>query len=254
MIFCRIICLLSFVLLVNGSKDACNKLSPCKCQHSRGIVDISSLSGKNFTVIDKGIFCIFFPCEQGKNWGKGCAKADNNAVCSNHSTNGRNIQSWGTEASAEFLVPNSIDYNSIMVKFHSGEMKTELYLECAKESGEDKFTILQVQHDNIQLRLKSQAACYTPSQNFRFNLGKPGACYLFVTIIILSLLYFALLFSIGMFWRWKRNAKGWGPLPTLIMYLKLVLDGFLFTFSCFPRCRRAIGVESGGYTMIQNEF
>lgn len=307
----QIVCLLSCILLASGSKEACNKLSACKCQHSKGIVDLTSLSGKSFSVEASGVTYSFFPCEQGKELGSECSKSDDNAVCSQreNSGNGDKIESWGTESSAEFLVPDSTNYDITMVKFHASGRKVDVLLDCPKDGeGGEELDFLQVQGDNLQLRLKSQAACYEPHHpstsphtkvtpspttqtnrkptgtakpakrttapakpakkattptsiptqppaTFQFDLSKLGhwyalaGCLSFLSLCAISYV------AVGTAYQRRNGAKGLGLVPNRRFWkscCRLFVDGFLFTFSCFPACRNSIGVGTGGYVQIQD--
>ena len=280
-------------VLSTKSKEVCHKLSDCKCQHSKGIVDLSSLSGKMFTASHQGVTYTFFPCQQEKDLGGDCSKAGNNAVCSQTGTteNGGSAETWGTETTSEFLVPDSGNYDIVMVKFSADGKKSDVLLDCPKEGEEaNELDFLQVQGDNLQLRLKSPAACYKPSSsspsphtktthstpttkskskkttpstrippqapaNFEFDLSKLGHWYLlagclsFISLCVLSYV------AVGVAYQRRNGSSGLALVPNLRFWKNfcgLFVDGFLFTFSCFPTCRNSIGVGTGGYVQIQN--
>ena len=155
-----VICLL---LPGEASKEICRKLSNCKCQHSKGVVDLSSVANKEFSVTKGNQLFRFFPCQQTADMGGSCKKSGDNAVCVQDTRTGH-TEDWGSEMSVSFLVPNPVDYSVIIAKFESSDSKrkTEIYLACPKErAGRQGLELLEVQGDNAELRLTSDAACYT---------------------------------------------------------------------------------------------
>ena len=154
-----ILCLLAFC---DASKQICKKITNCKCQHSKGIVDLSSISKQEFSVTKGNQLFRYFPCNQTESMGGDCEKSGDNAVCVQDKKTGQ-VQDWGSEMSVSFIVPNPVDYSVIIAKFESSDSKrkTEIYLACPKKDGGPGLEVLEVQGDNVELRLTSNAACYT---------------------------------------------------------------------------------------------
>ena len=149
-----------------AKKEECKKISNCKCQHSKGIVDLSSISSKLFTAEkDKHSFR-YFPCSQTQDVTGSCKESDNNAICGQDKTTNQ-VLDWGLEDSVTFLVPNSDDYDVVIAKFTSydSKRKTELYLDCpnGEKDRPEGLEVLEVQGDNAELRLTSREACYKPT-------------------------------------------------------------------------------------------
>ena len=164
--FIRILAFLTLLSVAMANKEVCKKISNCKCQHSKGIVDLSKISSKVFTATKGDESFRYFPCSQTVDMTPACTITDNNAVCGlQKSTN--HVLDWGLEDSVTFLVPNNADYNVVIAKFTSSDSKrkTEVYLDCpvGKKARAEGLEVLEVQGDNVELRLTSQAACYTPN-------------------------------------------------------------------------------------------
>ena len=274
-----IFCLLNFG---GASEEICKKITNCKCQHSKGTVDLSSIAGKEFSATLGGQKFFYFPCEQTTDVGSSCEVANDNAVCVQNKKSG-NVLDWGAEVSVSFLVPNPVDYSVIIAKFESSDSKrkTQIYLACPKEGkGGQGLEVLDVQGDNAELRLTSNAACYKPnppittkpqttvkpihtstdtsatttptSATFSINLKKLGHWYLLAGGLVLAFVCLILYLLIRLVVKYRKGVEGSRPLQGVCCDLcGLFVDGFLFVFSCFPLCRHAIGKgTSRGYEPI----
>ena len=234
----------SFFTPLLAKKEECVKITPCKCRHTKGIVDLSGLKGHNLNVTLGGMEIWYFPCGQVADIGI-CRRSENNAICSR---NNSNVKVWGTQESVKFIVPNVEDYRTIMAEFSftppgSGTVirRAQVYLVCPKK-GDTIGTQLKVdnyQRGDITLTLTTEMACFV-----RPNLW--GSGHLLKLELLLMLVSVPVLVSIVALCRYRRGKRGFELIDhkrTPVIICSLFVDGFRTTFCCFPSVRRHIGVD-----------
>ena len=248
----RFVILLCLSLLtVIDSKEECVRISTCKCRHSKGTVNLSGLRGHIFNVSLGGMEILYFPCEQLVDIAANCMKSDNNAICTK---NNSNVSVWGKQESVKFIVPNTIDYGTILAEFSflppgHATRRTQLYLHCPKEGDtiRTQFKVDNYQHNDMALTLTNKMACFVVRDIW-------GSGHLLVTELILIIVSVLGSVSVVALCRYRRGEKGFDLINhkrTFVGVCGLFIDGFRTTFFCFPKLRRNIGVKvRNGYSEI----
>ncbi|KAI6650269.1 hypothetical protein LOD99_5948 [Oopsacas minuta] len=242
--------LYALFVCVYGGKEECKRLSSCKCQHSKGTVDLSNLEGLQFTAENGTKNFSYFPCKQSFDL-PGCMKSDDNAICV---TSGSGSYSMGTQKSVKFIVPNTEDYGTIMAQFQftpQGEKPTkhsELYIKCQHGETATQFKFDGLQNNNVVLQLTTKQGCYI------ITAGIWGNWYILVGVIVLIIATFLILYSIATVCKYKQSVRGLKLInhtDHLRSVARLILDGFRTSLSCFPYMRQNIGVDgTSGYQTI----
>ena len=241
------------------SKETCLRLSNCKCKHSKGVVDLSALHGQSFSDTlkqhNESLEFTFFPCNQTKDLGPGCMMTDNNAVCMK---NGTEYVSYGVTSGVEFTVPYKDDYSIILAKFKpltGKDQKSEVNLKCSNDKTITHLKVYQVQNNNVQLELSSREACFTPPDIPPLRVRDPwGSCYLLVNVISLIIVTVSGVLVITTCLRYRKGIRGVELInhtDNCFSGFRLGRDGVRTLFSCFPYCRRKIGVDfRDGYSTV----
>ena len=278
---------LTLLCVAMANKEECKKISNCKCQHSKGTVDLSSISSKLFTATKDSQTFRYFPCSQSQDVSASCKRSDDNAICMQDKSSGQ-VLDWGSEDSVTFLVPNTVDYGVVIAEFTSfdSKRKTELYLDCPEgnKNRAEGLEVLEVQGDNAELRLTSKAACYTPNSPtphttptkphtaptkphttgtephttgtppiLQIDLKKWGHWYAFAGSVGLFLVLFFFYFVVRLVLRFRDEEKHDTPKESCCYLIGLFFDGILCVFSCFPICRNSIGRRTRDYEAVRTE-
>eukprot|EP00800_Vazella_pourtalesii_P005470 TRINITY_DN1643_c1_g1_i1.p1 TRINITY_DN1643_c1_g1~~TRINITY_DN1643_c1_g1_i1.p1 ORF type:complete len:259 (-),score=29.62 TRINITY_DN1643_c1_g1_i1:411-1187(-) len=242
--FAASIALLLFIVTTSHAVNKnCTSESACTCQlKSAGLLNLAGSGGiTDYVEVTEGDYTYrYYPCGMRVDWGGVCVVSNSPAVCQLGPENEYYI--LGTARSYEIIravAKGDTTYFDFLFKdgtsdFIYGKRSAAVRVSCERTKlGELEF-ISEAPTIKYNLNFKTDKACFSPATDPLRNV-------IFIALMVLVTVAVVAYFGVGVGIMAVKGERRWGLIPNLQFWKAapfLFLDGFLFTFSCFPGVRK----------------
>ena len=247
--FVASIALLLFIVTTShaGNKN-CTSESACTCNlKSAGLLNLAESGGTtdHVEVITGDYTYRYYPCGMRMDWGGVCVVSNSPAVCQLGPDNEYYV--LGSSRSYEItraVAKGDATYFDFLFKdgtsdFIYGKRSAAVKVTCDRSEAEKLEFISEAPKVKYNLIFRTDKACFNKATD---SVGD----VIFIALMVLIPIAIVAYLGVGIGVMAIRGERRWGLIPNLQFWKAapfLFLDGFLFTFSCFPFVRKCFSKQ-----------
>ena len=237
------ITLLLFIVTTHATNKNCTSESACTCNlKAAGLLNLAGSGGTtdHVEVVANGYTYRYYPCGMRVDWGGVCVVSNSPAVCQLGPNNEYYI--LGTSRSYEItraVAKGDDTYFDFLFKdgtsdFIFGKRSAAVKVSCDRSRVGQLEFISEAPKVKYNLIFKTEKACFNLATDSLRNV-------IFIVLVVLAPIAVVVYLCVGVGIMALKGERRWGLIPNVQFWRStpfLFLDGFLFTFSCFPFVRK----------------